>query len=77
VARLNWFDAVAGSRVVVTRGTRHDFETERGARALLVTIPAGLEGFFADLGQGLAEGRSSDEIRAALGGTYDSHPEPS
>jgi hypothetical protein len=38
------------------RDTRDGFETERGARALLLTLPAGLEEFFADLGQGLADG---------------------
>jgi quercetin dioxygenase-like cupin family protein len=72
----DWFEAEAGSLVVVPPGTRHGFETARGARALLVTIPARLGGFFADLGQGLAEGRSGNEHRAALAGTYDSYPEP-
>ena len=43
---------------------------DRGrARALLLTVPAGLEGFFADLGQGLADGRPAAEIRAALAGS--------
>ena len=71
-----WFDAATASLVVVPRGTRHGFETKSGCRALLLTIPAGLEGFFRELGQGLAEGRSSEEIRSALAGRYDSHPDP-
>jgi mannose-6-phosphate isomerase-like protein (cupin superfamily) len=71
-----WFDAATGSLVVVPRNTRHGFETQRGCRALLFTTPAGLEGFFRELGQGLAEGRSSQEIRSALAGRYDSHPDP-
>jgi hypothetical protein len=41
---------------------------------LLIIAPAGLDGFFAELGDGLAAGRSSDEIRAALAGKYDSTP---
>lgn len=71
-----WFDAPSGSLVVVPRGTRHGFETQPGSRALLFTTPAGLEGFFRELGEGLAEGRSSQEIRSALAGRYDSHPDP-
>jgi mannose-6-phosphate isomerase-like protein (cupin superfamily) len=71
-----WFEAITGSLVVVPRGTRHGFETQPGCRALLFTMPAGLEGFFRELGEGLAEGRSSEEIRSALAGRYDSHPNP-
>jgi mannose-6-phosphate isomerase-like protein (cupin superfamily) len=70
-----WVDADTGSLVVVPRGTRHGFETQPDCRALLLTIPAGLEGFFTELGQGLAEGMSSQEIRARLAGRYDSHPD--
>lgn len=62
--------------VLVPRGTRHAFETQPGCRALLLILPAGLEGFFRELGQGLAQGRSSEEIRAAITGRYDSHPDP-
>ena len=69
-------EAPSGSLVVVPRGTRHGFETNEGCKALLFTIPAGLEGFFVELGAGLAEGRSSAEIRATLAGRYDSHPDP-
>jgi len=66
----------AGSLIFVPRGTRHGFTPEPGARLLVVTIPAGLEGFFRELGEGLVAGRSDSEIRAALTGRFDSHPEP-
>jgi mannose-6-phosphate isomerase-like protein (cupin superfamily) len=69
-------EAPQGAIVLVPRGSRHGFSIEPGSRALLVTIPAGLEGFFKELGAGLAEGRSSAEIRASLAGKYDSYPDP-
>ena len=43
-------------------------------QALLLTIPSGLEGFFEELGTGLAAGRSNEEMRAAPAGKYDSFP---
>jgi mannose-6-phosphate isomerase-like protein (cupin superfamily) len=67
-------EAPANSVVFVPRGTRHAFKVSEGARALLFVIPAGLEGFFRELGEGLAAGRSSVELRAALAGKYDSEP---
>jgi quercetin dioxygenase-like cupin family protein len=69
-------EAPQGAVVLVPRGTRHGFTIEPGATALLLTIPAGLEGFFKELGAGLAEGRPSEEIRASLAGKYDSYPDP-
>ena len=69
-------EADTGSLVWVPRGTRHGFDVQPGSRALLVTIPAGLEGFFAELGKGLSNGKTSDEIRAELAGKYDSIPAP-
>ena len=68
------FVADEGSTVLVPRGTRHGFTTDPDARALLITVPAGLQGFFEELGDGLAAGRSSAEIRKALAGMYDSMP---
>lgn len=67
-------EAPADSVVFVPRGTRHAFKCGEGARALLFVIPAGLEGFFRELGEGLVAGRSSTELRAALAGKYDSEP---
>lgn len=69
-------EAGTGSLVWVPRGTRHGFQVQPGSRALLVTIPAGLEGFFKELGKGLTEGKTSDEIRAELADKYDSTPAP-
>ena len=63
-----------GGTVFVPRGTRHGFKPEPDSQALLIIAPAGLEGFFADLGEGLAAGKSNEEIRAALAGKYDSTP---
>jgi len=68
------FIADEGATILVPRGTRHGFTTSLEARALLITVPAGLEGFFEELGEGLAAGRSSEEIRRTLAGKYDSMP---
>lgn len=68
------FRADEGSTILVPRGTRHGFTAEPDARALLIIVPAGLQGFFEELGEGLAAGRSSEEIRKALAGRYDSVP---
>jgi quercetin dioxygenase-like cupin family protein len=68
------FHAAAGSFIFVPRGTRHGFTVEPGGRALLLVTPSGLEGFFAELGEGLEAGRSGAEIRQALAGRYDSTP---
>jgi mannose-6-phosphate isomerase-like protein (cupin superfamily) len=67
-------DVSAGSVVFVPRGTRHAFKQSEGGRALVFTIPAGLEGFFCELGAGIAAGRSSAEVRAELASKYDSDP---
>lgn len=67
-------DVEAGALVVVPRGTRHGFTPEPGSRLLVITVPAGLEGFFRELGDGVAAGRSDAEIRAALAGPFDSRP---
>jgi hypothetical protein len=60
--------------VFVPRGTRHGFKLQPDSQALLIIAPAGLAGFFTELGDGLAAGRSSEEIRAARTGKYDSTP---
>ena len=71
------FDVSAGDLVRVPRGTRHGFSATTEARALLLTVPAGLEGFFQELADGIAAGKSSEEVRAILAGRYDSYPAPS
>jgi quercetin dioxygenase-like cupin family protein len=67
-------EAAAGSWVYIPRGTRHGFSATADARALILVTPAGLEGFFAELGGGLAAGLSSQELRASLKGRFDSIP---
>ncbi len=67
-------EAPAGSVVFVPRGTPHAFKAPAGASALLFVIPAGLEGFFRELGAGLMAGRPEAEVRAELAGKYDSKP---
>jgi quercetin dioxygenase-like cupin family protein len=69
-------DAPQGTIVLVPRGFSHGFTIEPDSTALLLVIPAGLEGYFSELGSGLAEGRSGAEIRASLAGRYDSYPDP-
>lgn len=69
-------EAPRGAIVVVPRGWRHGFTPGPGARALFLTIPSGMEGFIRELGAGLAEGRTTEEIRASLAGKYDSYPDP-
>jgi mannose-6-phosphate isomerase-like protein (cupin superfamily) len=70
------FNVPQGSFVFIPRGTRHGFVPGAGSRALLFIVPSGLEGFFRELGEGLAAGRPSSEIRAKLAGRYDSEPVP-
>ncbi len=64
----------ADSLIFVPRGTPHAFKHSEGARALVFVIPANLEGFFRELGDGLAAGRAEAELRAMLAGKYDSWP---
>ncbi len=67
-------EAPAGSLVFVPRGTSKTHKHSKGARALFFVMPAGLEGFFRDLGEGIRAGRSEAEVRAELAGKYDSWP---
>ena len=67
-------DAPQGTVVLVPRGSRHGFTIDPGSTALLLVLPSGLEGYFRELGTGLAEGRSGQEVRASLAGKYDSYP---
>ena len=60
--------------VVVPRGTVHGFSGREGSRALVVASPAGLAGFFEELGAGLAAGHANTDLRATLARKYDAHP---
>jgi mannose-6-phosphate isomerase-like protein (cupin superfamily) len=66
--------APAGTLVLIPRGTTHSFTAPEDGRALLIIAPAGLEGFFEELGSGLKAGRTQEEMRSVLAGRYDSHP---
>src|ERR1700674_5499926 len=46
------FEVEQGGTVFVPRGTRHGFKPQPDSQALLIIAPAGLEGFFAELGDG-------------------------
>ncbi len=66
-------EAGPGSVVLVPLDTRHAFKAEAGGKALIFVAPAGLEGFFSELGAGMAAGKPDGEMRRALEGKYDSH----
>ncbi len=66
--------AEAGSLVLVPSNTRHGFRLGADCKLLGFVAPAGLEGFFKELGAGMAAGKSQAEIREALEAKYDSHP---
>lgn len=67
-------EADQGAWVFIPRGTRHGFTATADAKALILVVPAGLEGFFEELGTGLTAGKTSQELRAALKGRFDSTP---
>jgi quercetin dioxygenase-like cupin family protein len=67
-------EVAPGSWVFIPRGTRHGFTASSDARALILITPAGLEGFFAELGEGLAAGTPTQQLRASLKGRFDSIP---
>ncbi|MGE5139238.1 MAG: cupin domain-containing protein [Rudaea sp.] len=67
-------EAQAGSVVFIPRGMRHGFKAADRSRALGFIIPAGMEGFFRELGAGMIAGRPDAELRAELEAKYDSHP---
>lgn len=67
-------EAGAGSVVFIPRGTRHAITPKTPGKAFVFVSPAGLEGFFEELGAGMAARKSQDEIRRTLEGKYDSHP---
>jgi mannose-6-phosphate isomerase-like protein (cupin superfamily) len=65
----------AGGTVLIPRGTRHHFRTlVEPSRTLILIVPAGLEGFFREMGTELAAGRSALEAMTLLSARFDSHP---
>lgn len=68
-------DLEAGGFIYIPRGTRHHYTTlETPSRTLILIVPAGLEGFFREMGSRLGGGATALEAMSALAGTYDSHP---
>ncbi len=67
-------EAPADTVVFIPHGIPHAFRHSPEARALAFVIPAQLEGFFRELGEGLAAGRSEADLREELAGKYDSWP---
>jgi mannose-6-phosphate isomerase-like protein (cupin superfamily) len=64
-----------GDSIFVPRGTRHGYRTlEAPSRTLIVVAPAGLEGFFREMGVRLEAGMSAVEAMTALSDAFDSHP---
>lgn len=70
----DFIQAGPGSVVLVPPDTRHAFQAGAGGKALVFVAPAGLEGFFSELGAGMAAGKPDAEIRRSLAGKYDTHP---
>jgi hypothetical protein len=68
-------ELTAGEAVVIPRGTRHHFRTLIApSRTLILIVPAGLEGFFREMGIELAAGRTPLEAMTTLSARFDSHP---
>ena len=64
-----------GDSIFLPRGTRHAFRTLAApSRTLIVVAPAGLEGFFREMGVRLKAGMSALEAMSALSETFDSIP---
>ncbi len=66
--------AETGSVIFVPRNTRHGFKLGPECKLLGLVAPAGLAGFFRELGAGMAAGKSHMEIRQGLEAKYDQHP---
>jgi hypothetical protein len=68
-------ELAAGESIVISRGTRHVFRTlVEPSRTLILIVPAGLEGFFREMGTEIAAGRTPLEAMTALSARFDSHP---
>jgi mannose-6-phosphate isomerase-like protein (cupin superfamily) len=65
----------AGGFIFIPRGTRHQYRTlDAPARTLILIVPAGLEGFFREMGARIGGGATALEAMTSLAATYDSHP---
>ena len=66
-----------GQVVFVPRGTRHHFRTlVAPSRTLIIIAPAGLEGFFREMGILIGRGATPLEAMISLSDSHDSHPVP-
>ena len=66
-----------GQVVFVPRGTRHHFRTlVAPSRTLIIIAPAGLEGFFREMGILIGRGATPLEALISLSDSHDSHPVP-
>ena len=66
-----------GAFLFVPRGIRHAFRTlVAPSRVLIVVTPAGLDGYFREMAEGLAAGRAAPDVMLELSGRYDTHPVP-
>lgn len=64
-----------GDSILIPRGMRHHFRTlVAPSRTLILIVPAGLEGFFREMGTEIAAGRTALAAMTALSDRYDSHP---
>ena len=70
-------ELVPGQFILIPRGTRHHYRTLTApSRTLILIAPAGLEGFFRDMGTRIGVGASPFDAMTALSSIYDSHPVP-
>ena len=66
-----------GAFVFVPRGIRHAFRTLAApSRVLIVVAPAGLDGYFREMAEGLAAGRAARTSCSSLSARFDTHPVP-
>jgi quercetin dioxygenase-like cupin family protein len=64
-----------GDSIVIPRGTRHHYRTLLApSRTLILIAPAGLEGFFREMGTELAGGLTPLQAMTRLSARYDSQP---
>lgn len=68
-------ELLPGSFLFIPRGTKHSFRTlEPASRTLILVAPAGLQGFFREMGVRIAAGATALEAMTTLSATHDSHP---